>query len=188
MDLVIKAPINISILGYRDGKNYSLRSVDDSFKITQDHLQRLTECCNQDLIYDFLFNDKFEGRSYNTNDAQHFFDWALQGWQSLKYYPFVVLDDQQNIVGAIDIKSNLLSENEVGYWADQNVPGFMTNALYALKELAFSNGCQKLFAYTRLSNHRSQNLLIRSNFTNIGRVVHSKRAYLRFELATDVSK
>lgn len=124
----------------------------------------IAEICSQEEIYDLLFKRRFEGRPYTIADAEKFITWLKQGWVDDSYFVFLIRNDENKIIGAIDIKSADLESAEVGYWADKNEPGFMTAALEEIVVIAKNAGYKKLWAKVLTSNNKSIGVLERNQF------------------------
>lgn len=139
----------------------------DQIVFSDKDIERITQICSQEEIYDNLFKRKFKGKSYTEENAQSFVNWVKKGWEEKAYFVFIVRDNDDNVIGTIDIKSSDLGGAEVGYWADQNVSGFMTNALRSLVEIATEAGYEGLYAKVLVRNNKSMGVLERAGFEKI---------------------
>lgn len=175
-----KTPVNISFKKFPDGEDFVLHSIDSSHVITEAELESIAAICSEDLIYDVLFKERLKGDPYLTENAKSFIAWAKEGWTKNEWFVFLIRDSKNNIVGAVDIKSANLENAEVGYWLSSKVTGVMANAVSALCSLAKSAGFKSLYGLTVLDNLKSQNVLIRAGFTNVGRVQEKGKDYLKF--------
>jgi RimJ/RimL family protein N-acetyltransferase len=131
-------------------------------------------------IYDLLFAKRFEGRPYTDKDARGFIDWLKGGWKNQTHFVFIVRKSGSEIIGAIDIKSANLERAEVGYWADENYRGFMTNTVKQLCLLAKDVGFVKLFADVRTDNNKSIGVLERAGFVLVDGNPE-KKDYIEYE-------
>lgn len=136
--------------------------------LSKDNMLEIVEICNQDDVYNLLFKEKLSGEKYKEINAQSFITWANKGWQDGAYFVFIIKNDNDNVIGAIDIKSNNSDLAEIGYWASSKYPGFMTNAVLGLIKEANNAGYSSLVAYTKLENNKSKGVLLRSGFTHAG--------------------
>lgn len=166
----IKFPVNETVLNYKTKKECKLVSCEDVGVFGEADIEKIAAICNQKSVYDILFRDKFGGKEYDSEKAVGFFNWAASGWRTQKYFVFLVRNSGGEIIGAVDIKSNDLEGGEIGYWADENNPGVMTNAVSRLAELAKNAGYKKLFALVLKENTKSQNVLGRNGFVWTGSV------------------
>lgn len=171
LDGLFHAPIRESVSNFLTGEECSIHSCEDVKKFTETDLVKICEMCNQPLIYDVLFKERLNGLPYSLQDASKFIQWAAEGWKCQQWFVFLIRRNQGlgEIIAAIDIKSPNLENGEIGYWADCNHHGIMTNAVRRICELAFRAGYRNLFACALPTNKRSQSLLIRSGFSSDGR-------------------
>jgi RimJ/RimL family protein N-acetyltransferase len=126
---------------------------------------QVASICNQPLIYKTLFQEAFGDVPYTEKNAQEFFEWAHQGWRSNSHFVFLLVNEHDHIVGALDIKSADFAAAEVGYWASAEYPGNVTNALVAMLDAATVVGFSRFTAYVRKGNGKSTRVLERAGFT-----------------------
>ncbi len=157
--------------------------VNGMFEITDTDIDRIVTICNQPPVYDFLFREKLEGEPYPREKAVDFLDWAQKGWLEKTHFVFLVRDANKQITAAVDIKSADLSGAEIGYWADTETPGYMTNAVMALVDLAKQAGYQRLFALIRPQNIKSVGVITRAGFAQTENTTKNEVEYLQYELA-----
>ena len=162
------APISRAVQRFGTSELFSLQSLDDGLSVTERDLATIVECCNEPLIYRYLFNDPLNGRAYTVDDARIFVDWARRGWREHRYFVFLIKDSHKKIVGYVDISSDILSNSPIGYWVTDSIRGIMTNALNCLMEIAREAGYLKLFALVEPDNTRSTRLLERLGFIHTG--------------------
>jgi RimJ/RimL family protein N-acetyltransferase len=148
--------------------------------ISEADLDRIAAVCSQPRIYEMLFRDLFGGRGYARKDAEAFRGMCYTGWGKRASYVFLLRDSPGRIVGVLDIKSNKPDGPEIGYWASADSPGYMTNAVAAMAELAKSAGYRSLTAMVRVANEKSQRLLERVGFARKERVVEDGVAFWRY--------
>jgi RimJ/RimL family protein N-acetyltransferase len=129
-----------------------------------DLLKQIVDICNQDKVYNILFSFKFNKRKYSLDDAKKFVDNGIRGWEENKFFNFVIVDQDDVICGALEIKTSDKSIAEIGYWADENHKGIMTPAVGILVKLARQDGYQGLYAKVRVNNQGSQRVLLNNGF------------------------
>src|SRR5688572_29002030 len=127
-----KSPYKKVITHFPSGVEAFLLAVDQNFAVSNQDIDVIAELCNQTAIYELLFKDKLEGKPYPREKAAGFIDWARKGWQDNSHFVFLLRDATGEISAAVDIKSPNLAEAEIGYWADANKPGYMTNIIAAV--------------------------------------------------------
>ena len=149
---------------------------------TESDYKKIVKVCNQKEIYSLLFKERLGGKSYKLADAKGFVNWATKGWETKEYFVFIVRNQLNQIVGAIDIKSNNLDLAEVGYWMDKDSPGYMTNVLIGLACQAKDFGFKKLYGLTKINNDKSKRVLLRAKFLSTGKYVQNDCEYDRFEI------
>lgn len=164
----------------RTGEPLLLRSLDASLEFTDAHAQQIVNVCTHPNVYNVLFAERFAGKPYTLEDAQSLARIGRTGWANGTTFIFVVLDLDQHIIGAIDIKSPNLERAEIGYWADQKRSGFMRGAVAALCEVARRAGYRSLFARVLPENERSIKVVLASNFHEEEMVHDGHRAYRIF--------
>jgi RimJ/RimL family protein N-acetyltransferase len=98
-------------------------------------------------------------------DADSWLHWARRGWSENAHFTFAVLDQWGDVSAACDIKSNSVTDAEIGYWCSTSASGIMTNAVRAMIEVALHAGFQSFIAYTRPGNVRSIAVLGRLGFS-----------------------
>jgi RimJ/RimL family protein N-acetyltransferase len=146
--------------------------LDGTHAISADDILKIVEICNQSPIYNFLFAARLKGEPYTEKSANGIVEWARAGWNSGKYFVFLSRDSGGKILGAIDIKSDTIDGAEIGYWMDENSPGYMSNIVMGVAKYASEAGFYKLIAYTQPQNEKSQRVLLRAGFRHVGQVDH----------------
>lgn len=152
-----------------------------SVVFTDEDVQRLVEICSQSEIYDMLFRWRMQGKPYTIENAQWFVNSLKQGWENNTHFIFIIRNVAGSIVGAMDIKSADTDRAEVGYWADRDSGGFVTNALIEMCNLAKNAGYKKLYAKVVVGNTKSENVLKRAGFEVSGTETAGERNYTVFE-------
>jgi len=140
-----------------------------NFYLSSKGIRRISEICNQKRIYEILFKDKLNGRTYTEVDAVTFKEWANKGWSEGLYFVFLICESD-SVIGAVDIKSNNEDSAEIGYWIDELSPGYMTNAVQGLIKQAKTAGYKALYAHTKIDNDKSAGVLKRNGFKLKGKV------------------
>ena len=169
--------ISIPVANHLTGRNHTLvRATDLDCEPTT--LAEIVAVCNEPEIYDWLFRERLGGRRYTDEAARQWLQWSAEGWTFESHFSFAVVDEGRCVAAACDIKSND-SVAEIGYWASQQHPGVMTNAVKALCALAAHAGFQGLYARTKPGNRRSQAVLERAGFLKVPGVTDG---FERFDL------
>ncbi len=172
--------INREILNFKTGEKYRMFGGRE-MQFSEEDVSRIADICSQDEIYNILFKHIFKGASYTQESAKVFISRIEQGWKDNNFFVFITRKTNDEIVGAMDIKSANLDNAEVGYWADKNSGGFVTNQLKELVSIARQAGYKKLFADVRVGNEKSRNVLERAGFTKKGEKQVEDRQYEVFE-------
>ncbi|MEJ2739959.1 MAG: GNAT family protein [Dehalococcoidia bacterium] len=163
-----QSPVLKEFTGYNSKKQYRLISIDNGFEVSGNDLQTITDICNEELVYRFLFQDRLKGKAYKNNDAHKFIIWAKDCWKKDISYFFFIRDQNNNIVACTDIGSSNLKEAPIGYWATMHSPGVMTNAVKCLITVARKAGYKKLYALVEPVNIKSIGVVQRTGFTYTG--------------------
>ncbi len=137
----------------------------DCMEISPAASARITSICNQTTVYHNLFQERLKSAPYTVSDAVEFLAWASAGWRLGTHFVFFIIHDQFGIVGAIDSQSAELDNAEIGYWADANHPGNVTNAVLAMVNSALETGFVRFTAYVRPENLKSSRVLERAGFS-----------------------
>ncbi len=147
---------------YNIGETFKLVS-SKAIETNDGHISNIQSICNEPLVYKWLFTKRFP-QGYTHIDAKEFISWSNKGWDNGEYFVFFIVSKNDEIVGAMDIKSNKLDAAEIGYWVSASYPGLGTNAVNELKSIAKEAGYLKLFAQTESANEKSNQLLLRAGF------------------------
>lgn len=179
---IFETPQQLQLVNYKTGEVCELRSIDSSLQITDSQLNNIVKVCNEPLVFELL--SKNLGISeYALENAKQFIEWAHEGWDKQEWFVFLIFNANNEVVGAIDIKSNNLDDAEVGFWLSQNASGIITMAISKLSELARFAGFKKLVALVDPKNEKSKAALTRANYKNTGDIKENDRDYTRFEYA-----
>jgi RimJ/RimL family protein N-acetyltransferase len=157
-----------------------LEALDENGAWTPQDETSLVTICNQPLIYQRLFRKSLGDQPYSLAQAQGFRRWAQQGWRDRSWFVFLLRDSHDQIVGAIDIKSDNTEGAEVGYWASATSPGVMTNAVLQLCEVAREAGYRRLFALIAPDNVQSLGVVSRAGFVQTEDATRDGTYYRQF--------
>lgn len=135
----------------------------DKVSQTDEVLESIRKACNEPLIYDWLFKES-KPNGYKLEDARGFLDRAIDGWKKKTHFVFLIMKNENEVVGALDIKSAELSKGEIGYWISEEHKGLGTYAVNILKMLAKKAGYKCLFAQVMQGNNRSIKILKNNQF------------------------
>lgn len=182
--------IEKSIINFKSGEYYKLFGGRE-MSLSEKDILSIQETCSQKEIYNILFKLRLQNKPYTLEDATSFAKYIQEGWMNSTHFVFLVRNIGNKIIGAIDIKSSDLNRAEVGYWADVNSRGFMTNALTEVCLIAKKAKYKKLFAEVRPDNYRSAAVLQRVGFIEVGtneREYNKGVQYRVFELDLETKK
>ncbi len=178
------------IINFKTGEYYKLLGGLE-ISLSEKDIISIQETCSQKEIYNILFKLRFHDKPYTLEDANLFVKYVQEGWKNSTHFVFLIRNTENKIVGAIDIKSPDLDRAEVGYWADVNSRGFMTNALTEICSIAKKAKYKKLFAEVRPDNYKSAAVLQRVGFVEVGtneREYNKGVRYRVFELNLETEK
>jgi hypothetical protein len=148
------------IINIKNQRIYDLQSI-DQISGTDDHCRQIESICNQPEVYK-LFGNRFEGKRYSLHDAKDFLSWGHAGWREMRFFIFLVTNDQDEIVAAMHIKSADKESAETGYWCSSDHHGVTGRGVEAMTIWAGRNDFKELFALP--INERSKLLLQREGF------------------------
>tara|TARA_R110002050_G_scaffold32336_2_gene83315 strand:+ start:283 stop:873 length:591 start_codon:yes stop_codon:yes gene_type:complete len=154
--------LSITIANHFNGRAYKLIPATEVSSETES-LRRIASICNEPAVYEWLFRSRLEGRVYEEEKAREWLRVSRDEWFSGTHFVFAVIDEQNLVAAACDIKSPG-PVAEIGYWSSEQHRGVMTNAVKALCALASAAGYQALFARTKDGNVRSEAVLRRAGF------------------------
>ncbi|MFW5719896.1 MAG: GNAT family N-acetyltransferase [Candidatus Dojkabacteria bacterium] len=174
----------VHVTNFHTKKTGTLIPLNNDAPITEADIARISSICDTPRVFDILFAelDAFKGRRYLSSDAEYWVKKSRESWSKSESFVYLIRDEKENIVGTIDIKSTDLHNGEIGYWASENDPGWMTNALLELVKLAKNAGYMKVFGLVRTINDRSMKVLQRAGFTEVPAPEDKKEHYRMFEL------
>ena len=152
----------------------------DTLPNNQLNQESVASICNQPLVYETLFEERLKGRPYTQSDAAEFIEWAHSGWNLHTHFVFFVVNEQDQIVGATDIKTGNLDDAEIGYWADCHHPGNVTNAVATMIDSAAGTGFTRFIAYVRRGNDKSLRVLERAGFA-VSEDMHHREGFVSLE-------
>ena len=166
-----------TFINNRNGRSYKLIPLVKELS-SNNVLLDIVAICNEQLIYNVLFNSTLKGAQYSNEKAESFINWAHQGWESKGYFVFLIMDElEERVCGSIDIKSNDLKSGEVGYWASQKHSGIASPALKTIIDMAKGAGYKALHAYVVPSNEKSAYVLVNNGFSkNADSVLHNNKS------------
>lgn len=167
-----------TITNYFDFKEAKL--VPFNFDLSEEQIKDIVRICNSKLVYHFLFEERLKNKPYTIEDAKKFNEMAKKGWKDNTSFIYLLLDDDF-VVGAIDIKSNSKESSEIGYWADPEREGYITNTLLELITLAREDGFKKLYSKVELINDKSQRVLERVGFIQLETLKEKGKEYFKYE-------
>lgn len=159
--------IEREITNFKTGEIYKLIGGQE-MAFSDEDIKQVNAICSQEEVYNVLFKIRFNNRPYTTEDATRFLQLVKKGWEEGTHFVFFVRNTENNIIGAVDIKSSNLNRAEIGYWSDINNSGFMTNALIELCSIAKEVKYKKLFGEVNPNNNKSAAVLERAGFEEVG--------------------
>ncbi len=160
----IKLPINIEINNFFTNKPYFIRDLADD-SLYERLIPLIVKVCNEPRIFNRLFAKKFvKGATYRPINALEFLVYANRGWQKQEKFQFAIFNEDNDIVGTLELRSNDSKACEIGYWASENHRGIMSNAVIAIAKLAKSVGYEKLFLLIAPDNIASQKVAKNAGF------------------------
>ncbi len=157
---ILELDIRREVINFLTGEKCEMQGGKDMV-FSEEDIKKIAEICSQENIYNLLFKDILQGKPYTEENARKFVEWVKDGWEKQTHYVFIVRKPNGEIVGCLDIKGH---EGEVGYWADENYTGFMTNTVKELSSVAKGAGFKKLFAWVRETNKKSVGVLERAGY------------------------
>ncbi len=144
---------------YGTRTRYQLMPISD-LEVTPQHLADIQSICSEPEVHRWLFAPE----AYTLEKAKGFVEWGQEGWRAQSHFVFLMLDPQQRIAGAIDIKSADLAASEIGYWVSQAHAGIASATLAQLIPIATRAGYKGLFAQVKPGNEKSVSVLTRNGF------------------------
>ena len=157
---ILKLNISRDVLNFSTGEKCEMQGGEDMVFSDED-IKKIAEICSQENKYNLLFKDMLHGKPYTEENARTFIEWIKGGWEKQTHYVFIIRNPDAKIVGCVDIKG---PGGEIGYWADENYAGFMTNAVKELSSVAKDAGFEELFAWVRETNNKSIGVLERAGY------------------------
>ncbi|GGM09348.1 GNAT family N-acetyltransferase [Deinococcus aerophilus] len=179
---VFSCTLSVQLSHPLTGQSYTLLRADE-LPLTHQRAVEVAAVCNEPLVYDRLFRARRQGRPYAVGEGEDFLTWAAAGWRNGTHFVFLLLDPEQRVAGALDVKSPEREAGEVGYWLGGAHRGIMTSALLAMLDAAREAGFVRLWARPDADNARSLALLERAGFGTFAPAeVAANTAYLERHL------
>lgn len=148
--------------------------------VSSEDIKRVAEICSEPLIYETLFKELTNNKPYTKENAESFIKMAYDGWEKNEKFIFLIKNTENQVIGACDIKSNNIDSAEIGYWMSETEPGYMTNAVKALTQIAKEAGFKELYGLAKPNNEKSQKVLVRASFINVGQTTVKNKLYEKF--------
>lgn len=169
------------VLRFPTRESCVLQTLDEHVAWTRQDEMSIVSICNEPLIYHRLFRKRLGGQPCSLAEAQGFLLWAQQGWRDrCSWFAFLLRDSNDQIIGAIDIKSAHTEGAEIGYYASANCRGVMTNAVLRLCDVAREAGYQRLFALIIPEKAQSLGVVSRAGFVQTEHVTRDGTLYKQF--------
>ena len=135
-------------------------------------LYRLVEICNQTILND---------GKYTIDKANEYYNHAMEGWNMNNNFVFLIVrKDDNQICGAIEVKSKEIDRSEIEYWASEDAHGIMSASLKIIVEQAKAAGYKSLFARILTTNEKSMNVVKNNGFANQGLSLNEEDGKDRF--------
>ncbi len=137
----------------------NLKDLDPYFELVQRNRERLA---------DFFVGTVSRTRTYK--EAQEFVEEMIRRTISNTYYPYLIIDDEQErIIGFIDLKNIdwSIPKSEIGFYIDEAYEGkgIITKALNQICDFCFEErGFEKLFLRTHPENVSAQRVAEKCGF------------------------
>lgn len=167
------------VLNAIDGRQYQLRAF-DLLSPSETQMQQIATLCNEDVIYQWLFNERLSGKPYSVECALQWWNWAVDGWNKNTHFVFGILDAAGNLVGSCDIKNADPNSAEIGYWAGSAERGIVTNSIIRMLSIGKEAGFRRYIASIHKNNAKSQAVAIRAGF-QIGMQPSGNPNYVLYE-------
>ena len=161
---------------FPSGDSAQLVPLDECFLSSDILIGDVVTVCNEEAVYNILFERMLGGNPYERSNAEWWFGWSRDGWMSGTHSVWALMKDD-HIFGAINLKNIEGTTAEVGYWCSAKEPGYMTNTLNQVLEIAREAGFKTIYAWVRPGNERSGKVLLRSGFEFKGRRPYESTAF-----------
>lgn len=165
----LRPPLKIPVENYLTKEICQIASVDQSYKESEEDVNRFTEILNEPIIYNLFYAHKIPDHApVETNSAQSFIKDDIKGWTEKTSYGFFIRNSEGKIVGHASLEAKDATSAVIHYMFSENFRGVATNTVLKICELAKEAGFQKLIADTVETNEKSQEVLARAGFTPDG--------------------
>lgn len=171
-----------NIENYFTKQSYILRRMMD-IEPTEAFLNSIVAACNEQHIYEWLFQTRLQGKAYPKSDAIWFHNWGSDGWKNNTHFLFIVTDYEGKAVAAADIKTADTDAAEIGYWSSIHHRGIMTNATKVMIAEGFKAGFKSFYAKVKPDNEASVAVLKRLNFRESPK--YTDNEFKAFEISID---
>jgi len=170
---------SFELRNYITSEKASLEPLLDLKQITKENVLEIKQIFNSESVFK-MFNRSRKGKKFETSDVMKYLNWSVAQTLNGKNISYFVRDGHNVICGGLDLQK--VNENTVtiGYWADGNKPGFITNAVNLLLDVAKNIGYVSIDAYPEKENIKSIRVLERTGFDFIEEIVKDDYVLMKY--------
>jgi RimJ/RimL family protein N-acetyltransferase len=127
-----------------------------------------------------MFNRSRKGKKFTTSDIKKYLDWSVAQTLNGKNISYFVRDSHDVICGGLDLQRVNEKTVTIGYWTDEDKPGFVTNSVNILLGVAKNIGYVSIDAYPEKDNIKSIRVLERAGFGFIEEIVKGDYVLMKY--------
>jgi RimJ/RimL family protein N-acetyltransferase len=150
------------IKNYHSAEKVKLIPV-ENIKVDTNFLKQLNRLMNLPEI-SYLFDSYKVGNKINEIGTKKYINYAIKSWGIGSNFIYFILDENDIVVGSIDLQKENDESASLGFWISPEKLGFMTNILNYFLKLKVVRNYKTINSYTKPTNLKAINLLRRLNF------------------------
>lgn len=162
--MIHSLPKQLFIYNYKTTDKGIIKYIADKTQFDETDIEAVRNILNQPEVLKAFRKGKTD-LEFDQEETRNFLNWLKRMSGEDKQHTFFVYTSDNRFIGSIEFQKVENNTATVGFWADNNRSGFMTNAITALIPVARKEFKLKEFnSYAVLDNTKSQRLLKRIGF------------------------
>lgn len=170
---------SFELKNYITNEEARLEPLLDLKQITGENISYIERIFNSESVFK-MFNRSRKGRKFRISDVMKYLSWSVVQTANGKNITYFIWDSNNVICGGLDLQRVNEEIVTIGYWADDNNPGFITNAVNILLGVAKDIGYLSIDAYPEKGNIKSMRVLERTGFDFIEEIVKDNYILMKY--------
>ncbi len=150
--------------------------------LTQIEIDQLHEIFNSPEVYKWLFLRKLNDKEFTHDNITNYVNWSIKEWQLPRSRNFLLISDDKIIYGGGDLQKLDDTTVTLGFWSNPKYPGFATNMVKELINIARKLHYKIIDAYCEQGNVKPLKVLERNNFEFIENIQKDGYILLKYQI------